>query len=151
MKPKHKRLTFLALGLGLLAIAAVLILSALDDSLVFFMSPTDALANPPPVDRAIRIGGLVEEGSVERATGDASVRFRVTDLETAIPVTFEGVLPDLFREGQGVVVEGTLGADGAFTASEVLAKHDENYMPPEVAEAIKQSGHWQGEEGAPTE
>jgi cytochrome c-type biogenesis protein CcmE len=151
MKPKHRRLTFLALGLGLLAIAAVLILSALDDSLVFFMSPTDALASPPPPDRAIRIGGLVEEGSLERATGDTTVRFRVTDLETAIPVTFEGVLPDLFREGQGVVVEGTLGADGAFTASEVLAKHDENYMPPEVAEAIKQSGHWQGEEGAATE
>ena len=151
MKPKHKRLTFLALGLGLLAIAAVLILSALDDSLVFFMSPTDALASPPPPDRAIRIGGLVEEGSLERATGDATVRFRVTDLETAIPVTFEGVLPDLFREGQGVVVEGTLGADGSFTASEVLAKHDENYMPPEVADAIKQSGHWQGEEGAAAE
>jgi cytochrome c-type biogenesis protein CcmE len=151
MKPKHKRLTFLALGLGLLAIAAVLILSALDDSLVFFMSPTDALASPPPPDRAIRIGGLVEEGSLERATGDASVRFRVTDLETAIPVTFQGVLPDLFREGQGVVVEGMLGADGSFTASEVLAKHDENYMPPEVADAIKQSGHWQGEEGAAAE
>ena len=151
MKPKHKRLTFLALGLGLLAIAAVLILSALDDSLVFFMSPTDALANPPPAYRAIRIGGLVEEGSLERATGDASVRFRVTELETAIPVTFEGVLPDLFREGQGVVVDGTLGADGAFTASEVLAKHDEDYMPPEVADAIKQSGHWQGEEGAAAE
>lgn len=151
MKPKHRRLTFLALGLGLLAIAAVLVLSALDDSLVFFMSPTDALASPPPAERAIRIGGLVEEGSLERATGDATVRFRVTDLETAIPVSFEGVLPDLFREGQGVVVEGTLGADGIFTASEVLAKHDENYMPPEVAEAIKQSGHWQGEEGAATE
>ncbi len=147
MKPKHRRLTFLALGLGLLAIAAVLVLSALDDSLVFFMSPTDALATPPPADRAIRIGGLVEEGSLERATGDATVRFRVTDLETAIPVRFEGVLPDLFREGQGVVVEGYLDADGGFTAREVLAKHDENYMPPEVAEAIKQSGHWQGETG----
>ena len=147
MKPKHRRLTFLVVALGLLAVAAVLVLSALDDSLVFFMSPTEALANPPPPDRAIRIGGLVEEASLERATGDATVRFTVTDLETAIPVTFEGVLPDLFREGQGVVVEGTLGADGAFTANEVLAKHDENYMPPEVAEAIKQSGHWQGEEG----
>ncbi len=146
MKPKHRRLTFLALGLGLLAIAAVLVLSALDDSLVFFMSPTEALASPPQADRAIRIGGLVEAGSVKRATGDTSVRFRVTDLATAIPVTYEGVLPDLFREGQGVVVEGWLGADGGFTAREVLAKHDENYMPPEVAEAIRQSGYWQGEE-----
>jgi cytochrome c-type biogenesis protein CcmE len=151
MKPKHRRLTFLVVALGLLAVAAVLVLSALDDSLVFFMSPTDALASPPPPDRAIRIGGLVEEGSLERATGDATVRFNVTDLETVIPVTFEGVLPDLFREGQGVVVEGTLGTDGVFTANEVLAKHDENYMPPEVAEAIKQSGHWQGEAGEATE
>ena len=87
----------------------------------------------------------------KRGEGIHHICFRVTDLETAIPVTFEGVLPDLFREGQGVVVEGTLGADGVFTANEVLAKHDENYMPPEVAEAIKQSGHWQGEEGAATE
>lgn len=138
MKPKHKRLTFLALGLGLLAIAAVLILSALDDSLVFFMSPTDALANPPPADRAIRIGGLVEEGSLERATGDASVRFRVTDLETAIPVTFEGVLPDLFREGQGVVAHGRMDGKGTFVADEVLAKHDEKYMPPVVQKSLKQ-------------
>lgn len=151
MKRKHKRLLFLALGLGLLAIAATLVLTALDDSLVFFMSPSEVMASPPPPDRAIRMGGLVEEGSVERASGDASVRFRVTDLATTIPVTFEGVLPDLFREGQGVVVEGWLGADGTFAAREVLAKHDENYMPPEVAEAIKDAGHWQGEDGGASE
>jgi cytochrome c-type biogenesis protein CcmE len=151
MKRKHRRLMFLGLGVGLLAVAAGLVLSALDESLVFFMSPTDAIASPPPPDRAIRIGGLVEAGSVERATGNAVVHFRVTDLETTIPVTYEGVLPDLFREGQGVVVEGWLGADGSFTAREVLAKHDENYMPPEVAEAIKESGHWQGEGSAADE
>jgi cytochrome c-type biogenesis protein CcmE len=151
MKRKHRRLLFLGLGLGLLAIAAALVLSALDESLVFFMSPSEVMASPPPPDRAIRMGGLVEEGSVERASGDAAVRFRVTDLATTVQVTYEGVLPDLFREGQGVVVEGWLGADGSFTAREVLAKHDENYMPPEVAEAIKQSGHWQGEDGGADE
>ncbi len=95
--------------------------------------------------QTIRVGGLVEEGSVA-ITGDGSVRFRVTDLKTALPVTYRGVLPDLFREGQGVVAQGTLGPDGAFAASEVLAKHDETYMPPEVAEALKKSGRWR--EGA---
>jgi cytochrome c-type biogenesis protein CcmE len=147
MKRKHRRLSFLAVGLALLGIAAFLVLSALDESLVFFMSPSEVMANPPPPDRAIRMGGLVEEGSLERA-GDAVVHFRVTDLATTVPVSYEGVLPDLFREGQGVVVEGWLAADGAFTARSVLAKHDENYMPAEVADAIKNSGHWQGDDEA---
>lgn len=148
MKRKHKRLLFLGIGLGLLGIAALLILSALDDSLVFFMSPSDVVASPPAADRAIRVGGLVEEGSVNRSGGSV-VTFRVTDLATSIPVSFEGVLPDLFREGQGVVVEGWYREDGSFAAREVLAKHDENYMPPEVADAIRESGHWQGgEEGS---
>jgi cytochrome c-type biogenesis protein CcmE len=137
----------LALGLGLAALgaAAALALSALNDTLVFFYSPSEIEAKSLAPGQTIRIGGLVEEGSVA-TTGDGSVRFRVTDLKTALPVTYRGVLPDLFREGQGVVAQGTLGPDGAFAASEVLAKHDETYMPPEVAEALKKSGRWR--EGA---
>jgi len=147
VKRKHRRLVFLGIGVALLGCAALLVLSALDESLVFFMSPSEVMANPPPADRTIRMGGLVESGSVERGPG-ATVTFRVTDLATTVPVRFEGVLPDLFREEQGVVVEGWLGADGTFAAREVLAKHDENYMPAEVAEAIKKSGHWQGDDAA---
>jgi cytochrome c-type biogenesis protein CcmE len=137
----------LALGLGLAALgaAAALALSALNDTLVFFYSPSEIEAKSLAPGQTIRVGGLVEEGSVV-TTGDGSVRFRVTDLKTALPVTYRGVLPDLFREGQGVVAQGTLGPDGAFAASEVLAKHDEAYMPPEVAEALKKSGRWR--EGA---
>jgi cytochrome c-type biogenesis protein CcmE len=137
----------LALGLGLAALgaAAALALSALNDTLVFFYSPSEIEAKSLAPGQTIRVGGLVEEGSVA-ITGDGSVRFRVTDLKTALPVTYRGVLPDLFREGQGVVAQGTLGPDGAFAASEVLAKHDETYMPPEVAEALKKSGRWR--EGA---
>jgi cytochrome c-type biogenesis protein CcmE len=137
----------LALGLGLAALgaAAALALSALNETLVFFYSPSEIEAKSLAPGQTIRVGGLVEEGSVA-ITGDGSVRFRVTDLKTALPVTYRGVLPDLFREGQGVVAQGTLGPDGAFAASEVLAKHDETYMPPEVAEALKKSGRWR--EGA---
>ncbi|MBI1244915.1 MAG: cytochrome c maturation protein CcmE [Alphaproteobacteria bacterium] len=143
---KRRRLMILLLaGLGL-GTAAALTLTAFDDHLVFFHTPSDIAAHKVPVDRQMRIGGLVEEGSVERVSGSATIRFRVTDLEHAIPVTYEGVLPDLFREGQGVVANGKLGADGTFRANEVLAKHDENYMPAEVAEALKRAGRWQ--EGA---
>jgi cytochrome c-type biogenesis protein CcmE len=143
----RKRRRMLALGLGLAALgaAAALALSALNDTLVFFYSPSEIEAKSPAPGQTIRVGGLVEEGSLAR-NGDGSVRFRVTDLKTALPVTYRGVLPDLFREGQGVVAQGTLGPDGAFAASEVLAKHDETYMPPEVAEALKKSGRWR--EGA---
>jgi len=143
---KRRRLMVLllaALGLGT---AAALTLTAFDDHLVFFHTPSDVAAHKVPVDRQMRIGGLVEEGSVERVAGSPVIRFRVTDLEHAVPVTYQGVLPDLFREGQGVVANGRLGADGTFRAAEVLAKHDENYMPSEVAEALKRSGRWQ--EGA---
>jgi len=140
VKRKHKRLTFIVLGMGLLAAAAVLMLTAFEDNIVFFYSPTDVLDKNLGADRRVRIGGLVEDGSVERA--GIEVKFRVTDLANVIPVVYTGILPDLFREGQGVVAEGRF-VDGVFRADEVLAKHDENYMPPEVAEALKKSGRWQ--------
>ncbi|MCW5698727.1 MAG: cytochrome c maturation protein CcmE [Rhodospirillales bacterium] len=141
MKRKHRRFVFVATGLAILFVAAALILSAMKESLVFFHSPTELAEKPELADKRLRIGGLVETGSVERGA-DAEVRFRVTDLENAVPVRFKGLLPDLFREGQGVVVEGHL-QDGVFMADEVLAKHDENYMPPEVADALKKSGKWE--------
>ncbi len=147
MKRKHKRLTFVFIGLGLLAAATGLVLLALEESIVFFYSPTDLIEKPPPPGRRLRVGGLVEEGSVVREPG-ARVTFRVTDLEAALPVAFVGLLPDLFREGQGVVAEGLL-KDGVFQADRVLAKHDETYMPPEVAEALKKSGQWRGEAASP--
>ena len=145
MKRKHKRLTFIVLGMGLLAAAAALMLSAFEDNIVFFYSPTEVLDQKLGADRRVRIGGLVEDGSVEKA--GVEVKFRVTDLAAAIPVTYTGILPDLFREGQGVVAEGRF-VDGVFHADEVLAKHDETYMPPEVAEALKKSGRWQEMEKA---
>ena len=141
MKLKHRRLTFVLIGLGLLGIAAALVLSALEESIVFFHSPTDMVEDPPTGDRRLRLGGLVEDGSVERGDGTV-IQFRVTDMVNTIPVAFTGVLPDLFREGQGVVAEGHF-KDGVFVADQVLAKHDENYMPPEVADALKKSGQWQ--------
>ena len=143
MTRKRRRLYILLLSLGGLGVAATLTLSAFRDNLVFFYSPSDMLEKHVPPDRLVRIGGLVEAGSLERAAGSLEVRFRVTDLQHAIVVVYGGALPDLFREGQGVVTQGRLGPDGVFRASEVLAKHDENYMPPEVAEALKKSGHWQ--------
>ena len=141
MKPRHKRLIFVGAGLGLLATGAFLVLGALQDSVVFFHTPTELAEKQIPTDRRMRMGGLVEDGSVERASG-SQVRFRVTDLANAVPVTYTGILPDLFREGQGVVVEGRM-RDGQFVADQVLAKHDEKYMPPEAAEALKKSGQWQ--------
>lgn len=150
MKRKHRRLTFVALGALAMAAAAALVLSAFEEEIVFFYAPSDLAeaATPPP--RAFRLGGLVEEGSVEKASDGVTVRFRITDGPNAVPVVYAGILPDLFREGQGVVTEGELGPDGVFTAREVLAKHDENYMPKEVADALKESGQWRHaeEEGA---
>ena len=143
MKRKHKRLTFVVIALSLLGVAAVLVLTAFEENIVFFYSPTDIAEKNVAEGRRIRLGGLVEEGSVKRA-GGAVVNFRVTDLTTAIPVTYKGLLPDLFTEGQGVVAEGTLQG-GVFRADEVLAKHDETYMPPEVADALKKSGQWKGQ------
>ena len=144
---RRRRLMVLLLaGLGL-GTAAALTLTAFDDHLVFFHTPSDIAANKVPVGRQMRIGGLVETGSVERVAGTAEVRFKVTDLEHAVPVAYVGVLPDLFREGQGVVANGKLGEDGMFRAGEVLARHDENYMPAEVAEALKRAGRWQEKTG----
>jgi cytochrome c-type biogenesis protein CcmE len=135
-----------ALGLGS---AAGLALFALSDTLVFFVTPGDLAEKPPPAGRTLRLGGLVEQGSVERARRDGKpvATFRVTDGRATVAVEFAGILPDLFREGQGVVALGTLRPDGGFMASEVLAKHDETYMPPEVAEALKKSGQWKPESG----
>jgi cytochrome c-type biogenesis protein CcmE len=151
MKPRHRRLGFVAAGLALLAGAAGLVLFAMNDTLVFFYGPSEVqeklAAGQIDRDRPFRLGGLVEAGSVERDPAGVRVRFRVTDTVNAVTVAYEGILPDLFREGQGVVAEGRLGADGVFAATEVLAKHDENYMPPEVAEMLKKQGHWQGADG----
>ena len=139
MKPRHKRLAAIAFGIAALGIAAALVLSAFQQNLVFFFTPTQVAANEAPQGRTFRIGGLVEPGSVKRQPDGVTVRFVVTDTAKTIPVTYRGVLPDLFREGKGVVTQGRLGADGMFVASEVLAKHDENYMPPEAAEALKKA------------
>lgn len=145
MTRKRRRFTILllcALGLGT---ATALTLTAFQDNLVFFRSPSDIAAEPPPPGRAFRLGGLVEEGSVTRGStpeGRPSVAFRVTDGRSTVGVQYAGVLPDLFREGQGVVTLGQMGPGGVFMAREVLARHDENYMPPEVAEALRRSGHW---------
>ena len=141
MKPKRKRLWLLLGSLAVLGVAVALVLSALSDNLVFFYSPTQVAEKHPGAGQRLRIGGLVEQGSVKK--DGQEVRFVVTDLKQTLPVVYRGLLPDLFREGQGVVAEGTLGADGVFTAREVLAKHDEKYMPPEVAKALKDSGRWQ--------
>jgi cytochrome c-type biogenesis protein CcmE len=145
MTRNRKRLLVVLLGLGMLGIASALVLFAFNDNLVFFMSPSDLASKGAPETRRLRLGGLVETGSVARETDGRTIDFRVTDGNSAVPVVFSGVLPDLFREGQGVVVEGTLGKNGVFKADTVLAKHDERYMPPEVADALKKAGHWQGE------
>ena len=148
MKRKHKRLTFVVIAMALVGMATGLVLFALGDGVSLFHSPTDIVVKNPGPDQRLRLGGLVEEGSVQREEGSAIVTFSVTDMENSVPVTYEGLLPDLFREGQGIVAEGRMDGAGVFVASEVLAKHDENYMPPEVADAIKKSGQWQGGDGA---
>ncbi len=148
MTRKKRRLIVIGSGMVMLFAAAALVLNAFQDSLVFFRSPSDLAEQPPPRDRAFRLGGLVEEGSVTRQGDGLTIEFRVTDLAHSVPVTYRGILPDLFREGQGVVAEGRLRDDGVFVANEVLAKHDENYMPPEVAEALKKSGQWRDGESS---
>jgi len=147
MTRKRRRLVIVLLGMGILAAAAGLVLTAFQESVTFFYSPSDLKAQAAPAGRSIRIGGLVEEGSLRKLEDGVTVEFRVTDLSESIPVTYRGVLPDLFREGQGVVTEGMIRPDGVFVADEVLAKHDENYMPPEVADALKKSGQWKGGNG----
>ena len=135
MKPRTKRLIAILGGLAVLGVATALVLRAFDENLVFFFTPTQVAANAAPKGRLFRIGGMVEKGSVKR--DGVEVRFVVTDTAKTIPVIYRGPLPDLFREGKGVVAQGTLGVDGVFTAREVLAKHDENYMPPEAAHALE--------------
>jgi cytochrome c-type biogenesis protein CcmE len=147
MTPKRKRLWLLLGSLGTLAVAVGLVLAALDDNLVFFYSPTQIAEKPPQPDKRLRIGGLVAPGSIVKAGDGLTTTFDVTDTKHTLKVSYRGVLPDLFREGQGVVAEGTLGGNGVFIAREVLAKHDEKYMPPEVADALKKAGHWK--DGAP--
>ena len=142
MKARHRRLAWIAAGIAVLGVAATLVLNAFQSNLVFFFSPTDIVEKRAPHGRTFRVGGLVEERSVRR--DGLTVRFNVTDTARTIPVEYTGILPDLFREGKGVVAQGSLGADGVFTASEVLAKHDENYMPKEVADALRAQGHWEG-------
>ena len=147
MTRKRRRLYVVLGGLALLGVATALVLSALKDNLVFFYSPSDLQAKSVPDGRSVRIGGLVEKGSVKREADGKTLDFQVTDGNRAVPVTYQGDVPDLFREGQGVVAEGKLD-HGTFRAATVLAKHDENYMPPEVVDALKRSGHWQ-ESAAP--
>ena len=137
MKPRHKRLAWIALGLVALGVATALVLSAFNKNLVFFFTPSQVAANEAPVGRTFRIGGMVVPGSLKRE--GVEVRFVVTDTAKDIPVVYRGQLPDLFKEGKGVVAQGQLGANGVFQAREVLAKHDENYMPPEAKAAVDQA------------
>jgi cytochrome c-type biogenesis protein CcmE len=141
LKPRTRRAVWIVAGLAALGVAAALVLNAFNSNLVFFFTPSQVAAHEAPRDRAFRIGGLVEAGSVVRDKDALTVRFKVTDTVQAVPVVFTGILPDLFREGKGVVAQGRIGADGIFQAREVLAKHDENYMPPEAADALRKAGH----------
>ncbi len=146
MTRKRRRLYIVLFGMVLLGAAAALVLSAFEDNIVFFYTPSDLAEKKPSPERRLRVGGVVVENSVKRKPGDAAVSFRLTDMQSTVLVVYEkGILPDMFREGQGIIAEGRLGNDGVFRADEVLAKHDENYMPAEVAEALRASGQWQGQ------
>jgi len=137
VKPRHKRLAAIGIGVVALGVATALVLKAFEENLVFFFTPTQVAAKEAPQGRTFRIGGMVEKGSLKRS--GVEVRFVVTDMAKSIPVVYRGALPDLFREGKGVVAQGQLGPDGTFAAREVLAKHDENYMPPEAAHALNKA------------
>ena len=141
MKPRTRRAVAIVGGLAALGVAAALVLNAFQSNLVFFFTPTQVAKKEVPIDRNFRVGGLVEGGTVVRQKDALSVTFKITDGAESIPVAYTGILPDLFKENKGVVAEGKVGPDGVFRASQVLAKHDENYMPPEAAEALKQAGH----------
>lgn len=143
MKLRHKRIGFIIAGLSALGIAAALVLSAFQQNLVFFFSPSQVAAKEAPTGRTFRIGGLVQEGTVKRDNDGLTVRFVVTDTAQSIPVVYQGILPDLFKEGRGCVAQGKVGNDGVFYADQVLAKHDENYMPPEAGQAIDKAKHLQ--------
>ena len=140
MKARHRRFIWIALGLLIIGVAVTLVLRAFNSNLVFFFTPSEVAENKAPSDRTFRIGGLVSAGSIKRQPDGLTVAFEVTDTAKTIPVSYKGILPDLFKEGKGVVAQGKIGPDGVFRAAEVLAKHDENYMPPEAAEALKRAG-----------
>jgi cytochrome c-type biogenesis protein CcmE len=146
MTRKQRRAVVIVVGLAMIGVASGLVLSALRTQVTFFMSPAEIEKNMPKPGTRFRLGGLVTTGSI-RHEGDAVTAFTVTDNAASLPVTYKGILPDLFREGQGVVAEGKIGADGIFVADTVLAKHDEKYMPPEVAAALKKNGRWQEQGG----
>ena len=139
MKSRHKRFAMIAAGIALIGVAVALVLNAFQSNLVFFFTPSQIVANEAPVGRSFRIGGMVLADSVHRGPDGITVRFVVTDTAQSVPVVFSGILPDLFREGKGVVAQGKLGPDGVFHAEQVLAKHDENYMPPEAADAVERA------------
>ncbi len=141
MKPRHRRALWITAGLAVLAVAAALVLNAFQSNLVFFFTPTQIANGEAPSGRTFRLGGLVESGSVVRSSEGTGGTFRVTDNAKTITVHYRGILPDLFKEGRGVVAQGKVQPDGSFAASEVLAKHDENYMPPEAEEALRKAGH----------
>jgi cytochrome c-type biogenesis protein CcmE len=141
MKRRHKRIAFIVAGLVGLGIAAALVLNAFQDNLVFFFSPTQVVAKEAPVGRTFRVGGLVEQGTFKRDSDGLTARFSITDTSQRIPVVYKGILPDLFKEGKGCVAQGRVGSDGVFYADQVLAKHDENYMPPEAGKAIDAAKH----------
>jgi len=139
MKKRHKRIVFIVTSLAALGLAAWLVLGAFRNNLVFFFSPTQVAAKEAPVGRTFRIGGLVEAGTLKRDTDGLTIRFSITDTATTLPVIYKGILPDLFKEGRGCVAQGKVGADGVFYADQIMAKHDENYMPPEAARALDQA------------
>jgi len=141
MKRRHKRIAFILVGLAGLGIATYLVASAFRNNLVFFFSPTQVAAKEAPINRTFRVGGLVQDGTLQRDKDGLTVRFTVTDTVANVPVVYKGILPDLFKEGRGCVAQGRIGADGVFQADQVLAKHDENYMPPEAGQAIDKAKH----------
>jgi len=141
MKPRNKRFAWIAAGLVVIAVAVGLVLKAFNSNLVFFYTPTQVDAKEAPQGKPFRLGGLVTAGSLARDPNGLTVKFSLTDTAKTVPVVYSGILPDLFKEGKGAVVQGRVGPDGVFQASEVLAKHDENYQAPEVAEALKKAGH----------
>ena len=148
MKSRHKRFAMIAAGVAAIGVAVALVLNAFQSNLVFFFTPSQIVANEAPVGRSFRVGGMVLADSVHRVGDGVTVRFVVTDTAQSIPVAYSGILPDLFREGKGVVAQGKLGSDGVFHAEQVLAKHDENYMPPEAADAVERASRAMRETGS---
>ena len=150
MTPRRRRMVLVGLIVLGVGAATAFALTAFKDNLLYYYPPTDVTAGKAPTDRVFRLGGMVEEGSVKRETGSMEVRFVVTDFHQDVTVSYSGVLPDLFREGQGVITRGKLGSDGVFVAQEVLAKHDEKYMPPEVAESLRKQHQQKGPAATPS-